>query len=219
MIVPNSYCYWSVCRAKRQLYSMEPMHPVCRMVGVFRNFRIFSNVSIPDAICYGAADMNVNDDRIFLVYLSAGVKKLDCEYVIWLNADTKFLRMPGCPLMPLGISPIHVPLMRTLRNRGTDRRLYTIYKEGGVSNCPYLPVNGFWILKIKALDHVCSLAAHIIAIADNMNMEITGDEALGYAGQMLCGDPERHLVSNHVEIWGRKGIGKWRKAAIVSGLC
>jgi len=50
-------------------------------------------------------------DKLFkLVYLKAAISKLNFDYYIWIDADTRFRRTPRNLLAGLGRSPVHVPL-------------------------------------------------------------------------------------------------------------
>lgn len=80
---------------------------------------------------------------------------------------------------------------------------------------PWLADEGFCVVRLKAVDHLCKLAAHGIALGKRFGLELTGAEALGYAGQMLCGDPAKHKRERHADLWGRKGERLWKEAAIL----
>lgn len=198
--------------------AMERCIETARKVGVHREFCVFSDRQVVGAVCYEAGGVEAPEDRRFWVYLSAGVKKFAFDYAVWLSPGTVFRRVPGLVLRVLEGAPVHVPLVRKLKpEHGTDRekQLCAVYRDGGVRGEAWLADNGFWIVKLKAVEHICKLAAHGIALGKGLGLELTGAESLGYAGQMLCGDPEKHKRERHADLWGRKGEGLWREAAIL----
>ena len=56
------------------------------------------------------------------------------------------------------------------------------------------------------MEHLCKLAAHGVALGRGLGLELTGAEALGYAGQMLCGDPAKHKRERHADLWRKAAI-------------
>lgn len=184
---------------------MERCIKTARKVGVHREFCVFSDRQVVGAVCYEAGGVKAPEDRRFWVYLSAGVKKFAFDYAVWVSPGTVFRRVPGAVLRKL--KPEH----------GTDRekQLVAVYQDGGVRGEAWLADEGFWIVKLKAVEHLCKLAAHGIALGKGLGLELTGAEALGYAGQMLYGNPAKHKRERHADLWGRKGERLWRQAAIL----
>ena len=197
---------------------MERCIKTARKVGVHREFCVFSDRQVVGAVCYEAGGVKAPEDRRFWVYLSAGVKKFLLTMRCGCRRERCFDEFRGAVLRVLEGAPVHVPLMRKLKpEHGTDRekQLGAVYQDGGVRGEAWLADDGFWIVKLKAVEHLCKLAAHGIALGKGLGLELTGAEALGYAGQMLCGDPVKHKRERHADLWGRKGERLWRKAAIL----
>lgn len=59
------------------------------------------------------------------------------------------------------------------------------------------------------------LAAHVIALGNERGIALSGEDALSFAAQMLCGNPNNHRSKYH-RLWQRKGHIGWHKASIVS---
>lgn len=52
-------------------------------------------------------------EGLFLVfYLELAMRKLNCDYFVWRDGDTKFDHVPVGLLEPVRHSPIHAPLLR-----------------------------------------------------------------------------------------------------------
>ncbi len=76
-----------------------------------------------------------------------------------------------------------------------------LYSRGGISNQAYLSQSAFWIVRREAIDTVYELALQFYNMAKQEGQPVDVDIALGYAMQMLCADPEAHLLEAHPEIW------------------
>ena len=194
---------------------MERCVRSARAAGVFREFHVFSDCSIAGARCYETGEAEVPAERQLLVYLSAGVKKLGFDYMVWLESGAVFRRVPGAVLRVLAGGPLHLPLLRELNDGNREAQVGAVYRAGGVLNAPYLADGGFWVVKRSAIEHVCALAAHGIALGEKAGLQLTGTEALGYVCQMLCGNPARHFVERHNDLWQRRSGGSPERAAIV----
>jgi len=57
------------------------------------------------------------------------------------------------------------------------------------------------------------LAFQVVSLAKERKFPIDVDGALGYAIQLLCADPEAHLLTRHPEIWASDQGGYFRDRA------
>jgi hypothetical protein len=138
------------------------------------------------------------------------MSRLAFDYFVWLDADTMFIRNPVNILEALGRSPIHVPLelnISAMREESEWKGLSTgslrdLYRQAGILNQVYVCRSAFWIIRREAIDVVYELAFQFVHLARAKSLLVNVDEALGYAMQILCGDPEAHLLKKHAELWG-----------------
>ena len=63
-----------------------------------------------------------------------------------------------------------------------------------------------------AIDTVYELAFQFVNLAKEKGAAVNVDASLGYAMQMLCADPEAHLLSRHPEIWASDDLGQFDEA-------
>lgn len=107
------YCYWSVATG-RFAGLMERCVTSARRCGVFKEFHVLTDRSIESCLCYDAQSLDMSDGLFKLIYLKAGISKLLFDYLIWIDADSVFVRNPRKVLNCLRKSPIHVPLVTNL---------------------------------------------------------------------------------------------------------
>lgn len=203
-----SYCYWSVATGPYAAW-MERCVASARAAGVSKKFHVLADQEVVGCECYDAMDVDLRDGMARFVYLKAAISKLRCDHYVWIDADTVFTRNPDRLLDTLGRGPIHVPLGQrvdqlpeTVSLRGlTPVRYLELMRKTGVYNQIYTNRSAFWIVKRAAVDVVCDLAKHHYAMTRTSGEMPHGDAALGYAMQMLCGDPEAHLASRRPDLW------------------
>jgi hypothetical protein len=221
-----SYCYWSVATGAYGAL-MERCARTARRAGVFKQFHVLTDRPLADCECYDACQCGKADGMFKLHYLKVGMSRLPFEYFIWVDADTVFVRNPVDALAPLGRSPIHVPLEANLTALAVDcawrglpgSRLRGLYRDAGVANQAYLSQSAFWIVHREAIEAVYDLAFQFWNRARGEGIPPHVDFALGFAMQMLCANPEAHLVTAHPHVWasddagllpgGGPGPGEW----------
>ena len=151
-----------------------------------------------------------------LHYLKAGTSRLLFDYFVWVDVDTVFLRNPVDVLGSLGRSPLHVPLEANLSSMAEDRQwkgllcfgLRDLLRASGIANQVYLSRSAFWVIHREAIDQVYELALGFFNHAKQSGHTVPVDLALGFAMQILCADPEAHLVAAHPELWVSDGLGE-----------
>ena len=80
-------------------------------------------------------------------------------------------------------------------------RLRELWRQEGVANQMYVSQSAFWIIHHDAIETAYELAMGFWHKADHAGLEVEVSAALGYAMQMLCADPEAHLLVNHADLW------------------
>ena len=187
-----------------------------RAAGVFKEFHVLTDRPLAGCECYDAFQCDRADGLFKLHYLQAGMSRLNFDYLIWLDADTVFVRNPVNVLAPLGHSPIHVPLEMNLSALTEDRqwkgvscfRLRDLFRQEGVANAVYLSRSAFWIVHHEAIAPVYEMALGFWQRAKEAGLSVGVDAALGYAMQLLCADPEAHAVSHLPESWASHDGGQ-----------
>lgn len=204
----QNYCYWSVATGDYGAM-FENCVRSARASGVFKEFHVLTDRCLKGCECYDAMECDKGNGLFKLQYLKVGMSRLAFEYFIWIDADSIFVRNPENITAALGCSPIHVPLEGNL-DKATEecqwkglscKLLRQLLLEGGVSNRAYFSRSAFWIVHREAIDLVFELAFQFFNTANKNGHILQIDAALGYAMQMLCGDPERHGISENPELW------------------
>jgi hypothetical protein len=193
---------------------MENCVRTARAAGVFKEFHVLTDRPLEGCECYDAYECDKAQGLFKLHYLKVGMSRLNFDYLIWVDADTVFVRNPIDILGPLSCSPIHVPLELNLTDLAEDAeyngvscfKLRDLYIEAGILNQPYLCHSAFWIVRREAIDSVYELAFQFVNHCRESGVTATVDAALGYAMQLLCADPEAHLLTRHPEIWAGENL-------------
>lgn len=210
------YCYWSVATGPYGLL-MEQCVRSARAAGVFQQFHVLADRPLEGCECYDALECDKANGLFKLHYLKVGMSRLSFDYFIWLDADTVFVRRPIDVLGPLGKSPIHVPLEVNLSVLRADAdwkgvsvfALRDLFREQGVMNQVYLTGSAFWIVHRAAIDLVYDLALKFWHQAKEAGLLVGVSAALSYAMQILCADPERHLLRNAPALWAGNDSGNY----------
>ncbi len=211
------YCYWSVCDG---VYGAMMEHCVrtARQSGVFKEFHVLTDRPLEGCESYDAFQFEKTNGLFKPHYLKVGMSRLNFDYFVWLDADTVFVRNPVDVLEPLGRSPIHVPLELDLSTLVEDSswkevslfQLRERLHHEGIASQAYLCGSAFWIVHHDAMDAVYDLALGFWHKAKEAGLMVDVAAALGYAMQILCADPEAHLLVKHPEIWAGDDEGLFR---------
>ncbi len=212
------YCYWSVATGE---YGALMEHCVrrARAAGVFKEFHALTDRPLEGCACYDACECDKTNGLFKLHYLKVGMSRLNFDYFVWLDADTVFVRNPVDLLGPLGQSPIHVPLEVNLSALNEDGawkkvslfRLRDVLRQEGLVNQVYLCGSAFWIVHHEVIESVYDLALGFWHKAKAAGLLVDVSAALGYAMQILCADPEAHLLEKHADLWASDDEGCFRE--------
>lgn len=211
------YCYWSVATGAYGAL-MENCVRTARGAGVFKEFHVLTDRPLDGCECYDAYQCDKAQGLFKLHYLKVGMSRLNFDYFIWIDADTVFMRNPVDVLGVLGRSPIHVPLEANLSALEEDRqwkgtscfKLRDFFRQSGIANQVYLSQSAFWIVHREAIDTVYELALKFWNEAKAAGMLLDVSAALGYAMQLLCGDPEAHLLTKCTDLWASDETGEFK---------
>jgi hypothetical protein len=198
---------------------MEHCVRTARQAGVFKEFHVLTDRPLEGCECYDAFQFEKTHGLFKLHYLKVGMGRLNFDYFVWLDADTVFVRNPVDVLAPLGRSPIHVPLELNLSAITEDRtwkevslfRLREALRHEGIVNQVYLCGSAFWIVHHDAIEIVYDLALGFWHKAKDAGTIADVSAALGYAMQILCADPEGHMLTQLPNLWVSDDEGLFRE--------
>lgn len=197
---------------------MERCVESARRAGVFREFHVLADRQVEGCQCYDAMQCDKSDGMFKLHYLKVGMSRLPFEFFIWVDSDTTFLRNPVNILELLRHSPIHVPLDFNLAKLSEDvawrgcssEKLRGLFRDQGVVNDAFLSQSAFWIVAREAIDLVYDLAVRFWHASRQFNLNADANAALGYAMQMLCGNPSAHALDSYGTVWANDYAGACR---------
>jgi hypothetical protein len=202
-----SYCFWSLSDGTFA-EQMKRCVESARRAGVFKEFHILTDRPIENCECYDACSIDKAHGLFKLHYLKAGMSRLNFEYFVWIDSDTIFLRNPSNLLESLSKAPLHVPFEARLSAAREERwrgqslsRVGSLMTANGVMHEPFFSQSAFWIIHHDAIETVYDLSMEFWHKAKREGMEFDVAFALGYAGQILCGDPEKHIIDRRVDLW------------------
>lgn len=213
-------CYWSVGDGDFA-FMLQALVGSFREVGMEEDFHVFSDQEI-----YGATThLTQNFDKSFFLFkfgfLQQVLKHLDYRYFAFLDADTYFVRKPPPFLKLLQRSPIHA-FLETDLTLVTDQKKWhecpvptvtKFMKECGITHENIYNVNGgFFIVKREIIDVVCDMAVDFWKHCFLNGFAFTEEPSLAYVTQMLCQDPQEHLLRNLVDIWCPDWTGHYKDA-------
>jgi hypothetical protein len=215
----SKYCFWSACDGDYGIM-MEHCIQTARASGVFKEFHIISDRPLEGCECYDAYQFEKEGALFKLHYLKAGMSRLNFDYFIWIDADTVFVRNPVHLLRLLSKAPIHVPLDLNLSTLIGDvqwkgmslLKIRELIGHEGVMNQVYLGQSAFWIVHHDAIDTVYGLAMAFWHTARAAGVSVDASIGLTYAMQMLCADPEAHLLKNDLDTWASDDTGYFKDA-------
>jgi hypothetical protein len=80
----------------------------------------------------------------------------------------------------------------------------------GITNQIYQGQSAFWIVHHDAVECVYDLAFEFWHRAKAVGLAVDVSIALGYAAQLLCGNPEAHVLVNSPWLWAGDDRGHFR---------
>lgn len=215
----STYCFWSVAEGD-YAEMMKAAVRSARQQGVFKDFHLWTDRAIPEAICHEAGQFDKSCYLFELELLARQVSKLRYDYFIWIDADPCFVRRPGNVLRVLRGAPIHASLES---DAGSPRALrpdwwgcplpsyaQLVGARGVQSNSIFNVNAGFWIVHHDVIDTVCGLASDFWQFARKNGFTFTEAAPLAYATHMLCGNPHLHTLRHFTDLWASDWQGFFR---------
>lgn len=181
-----------------------------RARGCFKEFVVFAENEIEGCVCYQVLEEQEKGGWDVLHYLKLGMRQRKFEYYIWIDPYSYFVRNLQGILSRLNGSPVHVPLLVPIcevenMDAGCNTSwgsLAALMKNRGIIDVPYVTADSFWIVKHEAVE---LLEEYAVGFRNDCrreeDLDISVAVGLGYAMQLLCGDPERHRLESTSDIW------------------
>ena len=216
-----TYCYWSVVDGG-YVDMMRTVIRSARQVGVFKDFHIWCDRPIDDAISHELKDFDKSTLLFKINFLRDAAKALNYDYFVWLDADSYFVRNPGDVLRVLHSSPVHATLECDACDPNNRRmawwecalsRYARLMRAKGVTSKSIFNVNaGFWIVHHDVIDRFCDLALDFYDLWKRDGHDPFPEEpAMAYAVQMLCGNPYAHTLPYSSDLWASDWTGCWER--------
>jgi len=191
-----------------------------RAAGVFTEFHVLTDRSLEGCESYECYEFEKANGLFKFHYLKVGMTRLSFDYFIWIDADSVFVRKPLDVLAALGKSPMHVSLEGNLSTLTEDQSwkgasalaIRELMKREGINNDVYSSQSAFWIVHHDVIEPLYDLALGFWHKAKEANVIVDVSAALGYAMQILCANPERHLLVNHLDLWASDDEDHFRDA-------
>lgn len=212
-----SLAYWSVGDGEHGLM-LRTLVRSARDAGVAEDFHVWSDVPVPGATCHEAGTF---DKRLYLFKLKFMVEqvcKLPYDHLVFLDADSFFVRRPERILLN-GNSPLHVTLESHCGNKANTRpdwwgcplgRFEELMRGAGVMTRRVYNCNaGFWVVKREACRRVYDLCMSFSAHCMRQGFEFTEEPLLSYAMHMLCADTEPHTLRATSDTWASDWTGEF----------
>lgn len=214
------YCYWTVVDGDYTEMAKATVASA-RRVGVWKDFHVWSDGSVPGAICHDIGNCDNKWGCLFkLTYLRDAVQHLNYDYFVWFDTDSYFVRNPGPLLHLLQGAPMHITLecdVLSLANKRLDwwdcpnQRFAELMREMGVKNREIYNVNGGLVIVHRdAVETVCRMAWDFYTYCEKKGFRFVDEPLFAYAMQMLCGDPRRHRVQETAEFWASDWTGVYK---------
>jgi len=212
-------CYWSVADNEfGHDKMMVTLIDSARKVGIKENFHVFSNVPIKGAITHDSGSFD-KKHYLFKFDFLLEMKKLMYDYFVFVDADSMFLKNIEADdlIKYCHNSPVHITFEGDCTNPEALREDWwgcplaeysqLMWDKGVKSKKIYNTNAGFWIVHRDAIDSLCRLAREFWDHANSKGYPFTEEAPLAYAGHMLCGDANNHLLTKNPELWASDWLG------------
>ncbi len=210
-----SMCYWSVADGS-YAQIMTTCIMSARRVGVATDFHVWTDRSIPGAVCHSSGSYE-HRNYLFKFDFLLKAAELPYEYLVFLDADNFFVRHPGRLLDQTRDAPIHVCLESDCTQPNNVRpdwwgcplsRYVQLMRDCGVLSRSVFNTNaGFWIVHRDVARRFVDLAMEFWEYCNRQGFPFTEEAPLAYVGHMLLGNPYAHTLAMNREIWASDWIG------------
>ncbi len=214
------YCYWTIASDEYAALAQTLVNSA-RNAGVTEDIHIWTDQKITGATCHELGVSTLSGRHFKLTFLRDRIRKLDHDYFIWLDADTCFVRHPVDPLRALQGSPLHVALETDLTPAGLAREswrgcsieplLAWMRLKGVRHRSIYSLSGGMFIVHREFVEQLLVLTKSFYAFCKQNGCSLNDEPLLAYAMHMICGDPSRHLLARHPDLWGTDWEGRFKE--------
>lgn len=209
------FCYWSVADGM-YAHLMSTCISSARRVGVAEDFHVWTDSSIPGAICHSAGQFE-HENYLFKFDFLLKAVELPYDYFVFIDADNFFVRNPGNILQQTKGAPVHVALESDCAREANTRlewwgcplpEYVRLMRACGVLSRSIFNTNGgFWIVHRDAARRFVELALEFWSYCNGKGFTFTEEAPLAYAGQMLMGNPYAHVLEQNPEAWASDWTG------------
>lgn len=213
------YCYWSVVDGDYAVMAQSMVNSA-RRVGVFKDFHIWTDRQVEEAVCHEVRQIEKWGCLFKLTFLRDAVAKLNYDYFVWLDSDNYFVRNPGDVLRVLKGSPLHVSLESDLLSPGNIRpewwgcpsaKFASLMHSKGVRSKSIFNVNGgMFIAHRDVIGTIFHLAYDFWQFCREQGLNFNDEPLLAYAMHMLCGNPYLHTLRQTADLWASDWTGCFR---------
>jgi hypothetical protein len=212
----RTFCYWSVADGP-YADMMAAAVRSARAAGVREDFHVWSDREVPGAVTHPAGAFRKDLYLFKLEFLRDRAARLDYDYLVFLDADSYFVRHPGDVLASLHGAAAHV-LLESDCTRPTNRRpdwwgcplaeYVALMRARGVRGRSVYNTNaGFWVVHRDAAGQLAELAVGFWEHCRGRGYAFTEEAPLAYAGHMLVGNPYLHTLENNRDLWASDWVG------------
>ena len=204
------YCFWTVA-PDESAPAAAAMIASARRVGVFKDFHVWTDAAVPDAVCHAPGRFDPRDGLYRFTYLRDAVPALKYDHYVWLDPRTEFTRDSGSVVRVLRRAPEHVPLTFDLADPARAGEMWCgapcgemarRMREAGVNQRFVFAAHaGLFVVHREAVETVCNLAFDFWQRCERDGLRLPCEPLLAYAAQMICGDPRLHHVSHAADLW------------------
>lgn len=215
-----TFCYWSVASGEYARL-MGGLIASARGVGVKEEFHVWTDGTIPGAVCHPAGHFDNWGWLFKLLFLRDEVRKLSHDYMVYLDSDNWFVRHPGDVLRVVNGGPMHVTLESDLTTGDgfpywweySTALFVELMRSAGVQHPGVYAVNGgMFIVHRDAIDEVYTLADQFWLHCKRHGVLYVDEPLLSYAMHRLCRTTEPHTLEATSDLWATDfhGIFKHR---------
>jgi hypothetical protein len=211
-----TFCYWSIADGP-YANMMQTAVRSARALGVREDIHVWSDREIVGATSHPAGRFAKDLYLFKFEFLRDQAAALNYDFLVFLDADTYFVRHPGNVLAALHGAPVHVVLESDC-TRPTNRRpdwwgcplpvFVELMRSRGVRSRSIFNTNaGFWIVHHDVIDRLVELALEFWSHGKQRGYEFTEEAPLAYVGHMFAGNPYLHTLEHNPHLWASDWTG------------
>lgn len=206
----STYCYWSVADGKHALMA-RTMIESARAVGDNTDFHIWTDQAIPGATTYPCGTFDKNFYLFKLTFLQQQAKKLNYDWLVWLDADNYFVRNPGNLAERFGDDRVFVQLESNCSSpevkRGdwwncpVPKYIEYMRQHGATTPDIYNTNAGFWAVRRDSIDELVDRAMAFWKYVRMQGHTFTEEAPLAHIGHVMAKDPLKNTFDKTSDLW------------------